>query len=277
MPKLFQLPKVIPLDTGGDLLAGAQLTFYERGTTNLQNVYSDPELTSPHTNPVVADGNGVFAPIYLDPSLNYKVELADSDDVALAGYPVNDIAMRDEAGNIQITDADGNFTGPDLETVLQEIARKTGIGEQIKHKTADTSRASTTTLADDDHLAGFVINADTWYGFEMQLPYNFNVGDIQFRPNYSQTEQESNWSFYAIDQAGNIVADNNSSAMSSTVLTITGLTDTSPSVIVARGVFRSHATLAGTLALEWAQNTSSANNTTVEQGSIMRVFEIGPP
>lgn len=276
MPKLFSLPKVIPLDSGGDLLAGAKLTFYIKGTTTLQNVFSDPELTSPHTNPVVADGNGVFAPIFLDPSLEYKVQLADSSDVVLSGYPVNDIAMKDEASNVQITDSDGNFTGTDLEAVLAEIAEAAGIGVQSKHKTVDQSVSSNTTVADDNHLAGFNIDANTWYGFELYLPYTQNVGDLKLAFNYSQTEQASNFSADAVDTAGNVEADNNNSALSSTIA-FTTMQDSAAAAVRVRGTFLSHATLAGTLALEWAQNTSSANNTTIFQGSYMRVFKLGDP
>ena len=105
MPKLFTLPKAIPLDINGDLIAGAKLWFYITGTTNAQDTYSDPGLTSPHANPVVADGNGVFPPIFLDPSLDYKVDLTNASDVSFSGYPVNDIAMRGEAADIQIADA----------------------------------------------------------------------------------------------------------------------------------------------------------------------------
>lgn len=86
---LFYLPKQIPLDNG-IVLPGAKLTFTQTGTTTPQNTYTDIELTTPSSNPVIADSEGVFAPIYLDPSLpNYRIKLDDSSDVLI--YQVDDI------------------------------------------------------------------------------------------------------------------------------------------------------------------------------------------
>lgn len=80
---LFTLPKATPLDNGA-VVPGGKLTFTQSGTTTPQNTYQDVDLATPHTNPVVADAEGVFAPIYFDPSFgNYRVKLTDSDDVLI--------------------------------------------------------------------------------------------------------------------------------------------------------------------------------------------------
>jgi hypothetical protein len=90
MPALFTLPKQIPLSSAGLLLPGAKLTFSQTGTATLQNTYQDVLLATPHANPVVADASGVFAPIYLDPSLpNYRVKLTTAADVQV--YQVDDV------------------------------------------------------------------------------------------------------------------------------------------------------------------------------------------
>lgn len=84
MPALFTLPKQVPLNSGGELLPGAKLHFFATGTTNPQNTYTDIDLSTPHSNPVEADADGVFAPIYLDASLpHYRVRLTTSADVQL--------------------------------------------------------------------------------------------------------------------------------------------------------------------------------------------------
>lgn len=84
MPSLFVLPKQVPLSSGGDLLAGSKLYFYQTATTTPQDTYTDIGLTIAHANPVVADANGVFAAIYFDPSLpHYRVKLTTSADVQL--------------------------------------------------------------------------------------------------------------------------------------------------------------------------------------------------
>lgn len=86
MTSLFQLPKVSGL-------ANSKLTFTATGTTVPQDIYQDEGLTTPHTNPVVADINGIFAPIYLDPALpSYRVKYTTSADVLIYqsdGIPSN--------------------------------------------------------------------------------------------------------------------------------------------------------------------------------------------
>lgn len=90
MPALFVLPRQVPLSSSAGLLAGAKLTFSATGSSTLQNTYSDIALTTPNANPVVADGNGVFAKVYLDPSLpNYRVKLTTSANVLI--YQEDDV------------------------------------------------------------------------------------------------------------------------------------------------------------------------------------------
>ena len=78
---LFYQPRFRPVDVNGDIMPGAKLIFYETGTTTPANTYSDSALTTPNSNPVVADASGEFAPIYLDPSVTYRAILTDADDV----------------------------------------------------------------------------------------------------------------------------------------------------------------------------------------------------
>ncbi len=60
---------------------GAKLYFRQSGTSTPQNVYTDAALQVAHQNPVVADAEGVFAPIYLDPSLSdYRYILTDGSN-----------------------------------------------------------------------------------------------------------------------------------------------------------------------------------------------------
>lgn len=53
------------LDGNGTPLPGAKASFFASGTTTPMTVYTDIGLTVAHAAPVVADGNGVFPPIYL--------------------------------------------------------------------------------------------------------------------------------------------------------------------------------------------------------------------
>ncbi len=77
MSALFNLPHTVSLP-------GAKLTFTQTGTTTPQNTYTDEALSVASSNPVVADSNGVFEAIYLDPSLpSYRVKLTTSADVLI--------------------------------------------------------------------------------------------------------------------------------------------------------------------------------------------------
>lgn len=61
-------------------LDGAKWYFYQTGTTTPQSVYTTAALSTPHSNPVVADAAGKFANIYFDASLTYRGVLKTSDD-----------------------------------------------------------------------------------------------------------------------------------------------------------------------------------------------------
>lgn len=64
-------------DENGEPLAGALLYFYVTGTTTPITVYQDAGKAVSHTNPVVADSAGRFAPIWVDTN-GYKTILKTS-------------------------------------------------------------------------------------------------------------------------------------------------------------------------------------------------------
>jgi hypothetical protein len=102
MPSLFYLPKV-------SSLPGSKLYFYQTGTATPQPVYTDVDLQIAHVQPVEADIAGVFAPIYLDPTLpEYRVTHHTSADVLI--YTVDDIpSNQNTTTGFRITD-----TTPDV-------------------------------------------------------------------------------------------------------------------------------------------------------------------
>jgi hypothetical protein len=80
---LFYDPRAKPLSVTGQFQAGCYLYFYLTGTTTQTNVYADGELETPLSQPVTAAGDGRFVPIYLDPSVIYRVQLYSSTNVLL--------------------------------------------------------------------------------------------------------------------------------------------------------------------------------------------------
>ena len=60
---------------------GAQWFFFFDGTNTPKDTFSDEALTTPNTNPVIADANGLFSDIWLNTNADYKVHLKDKNDV----------------------------------------------------------------------------------------------------------------------------------------------------------------------------------------------------
>lgn len=80
---LFSDPQVKPLGTTGQFQAGCYLYFFVTGTTTQTNVYSDGDLTTPINQPVTADSTGRFVPIYMDPSVVYRVQMFTAGNVKI--------------------------------------------------------------------------------------------------------------------------------------------------------------------------------------------------
>lgn len=77
---LVILARQSPLN-GGTTVAGAQCFVYDSGTTTKRAIYTTPALSVEHENPVVADSNGRFPAIYVNPLAGaYKTVLAPSGD-----------------------------------------------------------------------------------------------------------------------------------------------------------------------------------------------------
>lgn len=84
MSTLFAPPWYVPVSGAGTTYPGAKLYFYTTGTSTPKTVYSDPDLDPGHalSNPVVADADGMFPPIYMAAG-DYKAILKTSADVTL--------------------------------------------------------------------------------------------------------------------------------------------------------------------------------------------------
>ena len=82
MAALFDTGIFSTVSASGAALAGAKLYWYAAGTTTPAATYSDIGLTTPNANPVVADSNGRFGPIWLA-AQNYKFVLKTATDVTI--------------------------------------------------------------------------------------------------------------------------------------------------------------------------------------------------
>lgn len=110
-------------DDNGRPIPGGLAFFYESGTTTLAPVYADDALTTPRTNPVVADNAGLLPPIYRDDTILYRVLYTD--------------ASGDTASPIFEADGDGGAARPrkpiDVETGIS-YAVTVGDAGRIKRR-----------------------------------------------------------------------------------------------------------------------------------------------
>lgn len=81
---LYPLSRYQQFDSNGKLMVGAKLYLFNGGTTTPRIGYKDSSLTSPHTNPIVADASGRLPLIYLADGF-YRQRLTTS-----TGVPVFD-------------------------------------------------------------------------------------------------------------------------------------------------------------------------------------------
>ena len=93
--------------TNNSLLAspGAKLYSYKGGTTTPTPIYLDKEVTTPATNPVIADNSGRFPVLWIDANVIYKFRMTDASDVLIGdevdGYDaVNTAAINYQFGQI---------------------------------------------------------------------------------------------------------------------------------------------------------------------------------
>lgn len=115
MTSLFTLPGQTPFKNGA-IVPGAKLYFYQTTTSTPQNTYTTEALSVAHANPVIADANGLFPAIYLDPSLpSYRATLTDASDVLIQqwdGVPSNQsqatsLRVVSTAPSVILYDTDG--------------------------------------------------------------------------------------------------------------------------------------------------------------------------
>jgi len=98
-------------DGNGVPLPGATLDFFEPGTTTPKNTYSDSGLTTPNTNPVVADSDGVMPDIWLDGT--YAVVLKNAEGV-IQPEGTKDPIGETTAGQWEAWLNDNTYNIPDL-------------------------------------------------------------------------------------------------------------------------------------------------------------------
>lgn len=93
MPSLerFFDPQIRKFDLNIKSLPGARFYFFQNGTTTHKSVFQDKAGTIAHDNPVIADSNGSFPPIFLDGL--YRVELRSNANIVQPGWPIDNVGQ----------------------------------------------------------------------------------------------------------------------------------------------------------------------------------------
>lgn len=81
------------VDANGAAIPGAKAYFYQSGTNTPVTVYANATATTPHATPVVADGSGVFPPIYTAGNAPLKMNVTTALGAAVPGYPLDPVAL----------------------------------------------------------------------------------------------------------------------------------------------------------------------------------------
>lgn len=132
-------------------------------------------------------------------------------------------------------------------------------------KTVDTARSSTTTLADDPHLAGLVLEANTRYAVEAFLRYQSSTtADLAFN-----LQVPAGASFWAWAQGTAPIGSSVLNGGGSATPDGTGYDE----IVRVTGEVLVGAT-AGVLDFQWAQKTSQGTNTIVRSGSWLRATRL---
>jgi len=187
--------------------------------------------------------------------------------LAIAASQLSDLAIISQA-NAEA----GVATDAELWTaqrVAQAIAALAASGGQLIMKPADESRSTNQTFTDDDTMVGFTTTEAKWYRITAFLRYTQGGGHFKFKFLADQTPQSINFRTVT----GNTSTTHLSNLSVNDTYTQTGVASGTETYMTIDGFIQTHATIAGTLDLQWNRSTASAT-TILRAGSWVKLEEI---
>lgn len=134
-------PGLMPaVDANGDRVDGAKAYFYANGTTTAATTYTDSGLSVDATNPVVADGVGVWPAMWADTATLFTVSITDADGVPLPGATWSGVSSAIDAA---LASADLAESAQDAAEVAQAGAEAAQAGAEAAQAAAEAIVAET--------------------------------------------------------------------------------------------------------------------------------------
>jgi hypothetical protein len=174
-------PLIRAVDENGDPVPFARLYAFEAGTTTATTVFTDVEGEAPAEIPVVANASGQFPPLFSTASV--KIDVRDSDDNSLPGFPVDSVALPN----------DGRDGSTSVAILADSAALRTYAGEETLIYVSDPGafyKTDGTTGSDadtrDDGLAYIVDDQTRLWIMEGDWRDHFDFADSMPRLNDGQ-------------------------------------------------------------------------------------------
>jgi hypothetical protein len=135
---LLSAPVLVALTSSGAPISGALLQFYATGTTTAAPVYTSSALTTPLSNPVVANSAGLFPAIYLDPTVTYRAQLQTASGTLIADIdPINASPPAATQAQVNAGSLTGSYVSP--ATLANWSGVATALGYTPLNKAGDTA------------------------------------------------------------------------------------------------------------------------------------------
>lgn len=250
------------------MLSSASVNFYNAGKTEYIYMWHDGSAGVVDT--VGADLSlksiSGTAPMWFS-GTGYKFLEGAAAAADSAGY--GQIWVKDNAPNdLYFTDD----TGQDVQ-ITSNGSLATSATSARAVKSADESITNDSTLTTDADLIVTIPAINKHYKLEAWL----YVIQVDATPDFKMAFAASNAlqlgraSYTSISSTAAMTQDNWGIAGTQSILMPGGVAVTAVHIV---GMFQSNATTAGTLGIQWAQNTSDANATQLNQGSWMEITQL---
>lgn len=120
MPALFPAALLPALDDAGASISGAKLAFFLTGTTTPRAVYSGPTLAVSLGSVVTADSAGRWPDIWLDTTVQYKVQFQRADSSIIK--TVDPVNLADTSVSLSIVEQVFTGNGSQTAFVMANVA-----------------------------------------------------------------------------------------------------------------------------------------------------------